>query len=168
MKYRSSPARSLLRRLNMAVAVTLLSWVAAPAWSQSLTVMATVVSKSNCKFDINTLALDFSSISSGSTVDATAQTPGRITCNGGQSANVSLAFTIGDGTFPSGAGARRMRHATVPTEYLPYSVSIVPSSAIIPKNSSLDFTVHGRITPAQFQNVLAGSYADLVVITVTP
>lgn len=143
-----------------------LALASSSALAQSMTITAVVVSKANCHFNNTNLTLDFSAINPASTADATASVSGSVSCTGGKT-DTTVGFTVGTGIFASG-GTRRMRHATVPTEFLPYSVSISPAGATIPKNSSLNFTLSGTITASQFQNVMAGSYLDLVVVTVLP
>jgi spore coat protein U-like protein len=138
-----------------------------PASAQSLVVGALVLSKSNCKFDTTNLLLDFGTINPGATATALASVGGSVTCNGGQARQVTLGFTLGNGSNPDATG-RRMRHTTVPTEFLSYGLSISPASATIDKNTSLNFTVNGTILASQYQNVMAGSYLDKVTITVAP
>ena len=155
-------------RLRHLFALALLTVLASGASAQSMAVSAVVVSKSNCKFNTKNLVLDFGTINSGSASNALASVGGTVACNGGQASTVTLGFTLGDGTYSTAPGARRMRHATVPTEFLPYSLSISPASATINKNSSINFTVNGTSTQLQFQNAMAGSYSDVVIISVAP
>lgn len=167
MHFAVRPRRSM--RPVAAAALVMLACGAQPAFAQaSMAVSAILVSKSNCRFDGTSLALDFGLINPASTADATAVTGGTVSCNGGQSNTVTLGFSIGTGSNPTGTGTRRMRHATLLTEFLAYGVSISPASATIPRNSTMPFTINGIITPAQFQNVTAGSYLDAVTITVAP
>ena len=155
-----------LRRL---IAPILLALLASGAAAQTMAVSAVVVSKSNCKFKTNNLVLDFGNINSGSAANAVATVGGTVDCNGGQASTVTLGFTLGNGSnYSTSLGARRMRHATVTTEFVPYSLNISPASATISKNGSLNFTVTGTSTPLQFQNAMVGSYSDVVTISVAP
>jgi Spore Coat Protein U domain len=155
-------------RLRHLAALALLTVLATGASAQTLAVSAVVLSKSNCKFDTKNLVLDFGMINSGSGSNAVGNVGGTVTCNGGQASTVTLGFTLGNGTYSTGPGARRMRHATDATEFVPYSLSISPASATINKNGTLAFTVNGTSTPLQFQNAMAGSYSDIVTISVAP
>lgn len=147
------------------------AWLLAPeaqAETTGFNVGALVVSKSNCKFNVTNLVLDFGTIDPTSSATATAAVNSSVTCNGGQANTVTLGFTLGAGSFDSSPGVRRMRHATVLTEFLPYGLSVTPTSATIGKNGTLAFTVNGTILASQFQNVMAGNYTDTVTITVSP
>lgn len=77
------------------------------------------------------------------------------------------------GTF----AARRMRHATVVSQFLTYQLyrnagltevlgdgTAGTVTGIIDPDISQTFTFHGAIPPRQ--NVIAGSYADTVVVTI--
>lgn len=172
MSLHPTPRRVIKRELSWyaaaAAAVAVFITGTGGAMAQSMSARAVVVSKSNCRFDTTNLVLDFGTIDPGSASDATASVGGTVTCNGGPSSTVTLAFSLGSGTYSTGAGARSMRHATDVTEFLPYALGITPSSATIGKNGSLAFTLNGTIAPSQFQNVMAGSYADRVTISVAP
>lgn len=164
---RAATARRL-QRYAAAAALAVIACAPDGAWAQSLSVGAVVMSKSNCRFDIVNLVLDFSTIDATSTSNATASTGGTVTCNGGKASTVTLGLSLGNGTHSTGPGARRMRHTTELTEFLPYALSISPTSATIARNGTLAFTVDGAILPSQFQNVMAGNYIDTVTISVAP
>lgn len=133
----------------------------------SLAVSAVVPSKNNCKFSSAAMALDFGTVNPASTVDATATVSTGFTCNG-SAPLVTFVISAGDGLYSTGPGARRMRHATIATEFMAYSLALSPSSATVPKGSAQTLTVTGTIHPFQFQDVPAGTYQDTVVITLTP
>lgn len=138
------------------------------AESGSLAVSAVVLSRSICKIDgPSSLALAFGTIDPASLTSVTATVSTTIRCAGTDKfATYSLA--AGSGQNPLGAGDRRMRHGAVITEYLPYSLSVSPASATIPKGATQLITITGTITPAQFQNARAGFYSDTVAFTLTP
>lgn len=164
-------SRPPVRPASRLCACALAAWLLAPAAqaeTTGLTVGALVVSKSNCKFNTTSLVLDFGVINPASSTTATATANGSVTCNGGQGSTVTLGITLGAGSYDSSPGARRMRHATTLTEFLPYSLGVTPASATINKNGTLPFTVNGTILASQFQNVMAGNYTDTVTITVSP
>jgi hypothetical protein len=156
-------ARKLIALLACAAACA-----AQAAGSGSLTVTAVVLSKSNCRFSGTTTAtLNFNNISPAATTDAVATSSLVIRC-GGSAANATFAISAGDGLFASGAGAPRMRHLATTTEFLPYTITLTPSSATIPKNTDQTIAITGRITPAQVAAAIAGTFADLVAITLAP
>ena len=61
-----------------------------------------------------------------------------------------------------------MRHATIATEFMAYSLSLSPAAATIVKNTTQNITVSGTVVPADFQNAAAGAYSDTVVLTLDP
>lgn len=134
----------------------------------AFTVSAQVLSKSNCKFTGSTTAtMNFNTIDPASTSDALATASFTIRC-GGSAPNATFAMAAGDGMWALSPGAQRMRHATVSTEFLAYSLSFSPASATIPKNTDQNIAVTGRVTPSAMQDALAGTYSDVVAITVSP
>lgn len=162
------PSRIRTHLAAATAGVWLLAWLPASAGAQALTVTATVLSKSNCKFSgAAASSLDFGSVNPASGSDAVATATRTFTCAG--SANTATYLvTAGDGLWSTGVGARRMRHATDTTQYLAYSLSVSPSTGNIAKNATGTLTITGRITPSQFANAVAGSYSDTVVITLSP
>ena len=160
-----TPANLLRARLGTALLV------AGPAHAQgsgAFTVSVVVLSKSNCKFQGSSSAtMNFGALDPSSSSDAVATANFTIKC-GGSAANATFAMAAGDGLWALTPGAQRMRHLTTTTQFLPYSLSFSPASATIPKNTLQDIVVTGRITPANLQNALAGSFSDTVAITVSP
>jgi hypothetical protein len=61
-----------------------------------------------------------------------------------------------------------MRHATDTTEFLPYSLSITPSSATVPRFAVQTATISGTVAPVDFRNAMAGDFSDTVVLTLDP
>ena len=161
----SHPPRQFLR--TAAIAAVLFGAVSLPAAAQSMAVSAFVVSKSNCKIDTPNLALAFGAINPAVATTATATATGSVSCTGGKDPTVAVALTLGMGNHSSG-GTRRMQHGTVATEYLSYGASVSPANTVIPKNGGFNFTVSGTILPSAFQDVMAGSYSDTVLISVAP
>ena len=130
-------------------------------------VNAIVLSKSNCKFNTPTATnLAFGSIDPSSSANATAAATLTIICRG-SAPIASYALTHDSGLYKTGVNFNRMKHATLNT-YLPYALTITPTSGTIAKNVDQIITVSGVITPADFQNADIGGYADTVVITLSP
>ena len=61
-----------------------------------------------------------------------------------------------------------MRHSTNFAEFLPYSLALSPTSGSAPKNVSQPLTATVTIPVASFQQAIVGTFADTVVITVSP
>ncbi len=139
------------------------------AGSHTLSIGATVVSAGNCRFDTpGPTALAFGGIDPSSVTAATVSANIPYRCNGGGAIpNITWAISSDDGLYETGAGANRMRHAVNLTQFLPYSLN-TPASSTVPKNSNQVFTVIATIQPADFQNAIAGAYADTVVLTIAP
>lgn len=137
------------------------------AGSNVLSVTATILSKSNCKFNTATSALAFGTLDPGSSSDATASTTVTFSC-GGSAPTATFAITHDDGLYETGPGSPRMRNTTVTTEYLPYSLSLNPASGTVPKNTNQTLTINGTIQSSALQGAYAGSYADTVVISIAP
>lgn len=140
----------------------------AQADTGSLSVSAVVLSKSNCKFSSNAaLALNFGTIDPSSGSSATASATVGFSC-GGSAPMASFSIAAGDGLYPLGAGARQMRHASVLSEYLAYSLVLSPEMATVPKNAVQTLTVTATVTPGAFGNAIAGTYSDTVALTLNP
>lgn len=156
------------RQLNLAAACLLAAWLplGASAATGSLVVGAAVLSKSNCKF-----ANPASATISFGTIDPTLATPQSqsasftFTCKG--SAAVAI-YDISDDGGLYYAGGNRMRHATTATEYLPYTLTLTPSSGSAPKNVAQIVTATVTVPVASFQQAIAGNFSDTVVITINP
>jgi spore coat protein U-like protein len=80
----------------------------------------------------------------------------------------SYAVADDDGVYETGVGARRMRHATVLTEYVPYSFSYTASGTGLGKGTPITLTLTSAVAEADYINAQAGAYADSVILTITP
>jgi spore coat protein U-like protein len=165
---RHGHVRRALRAWVLPLAASLACAGAGAAQTGTLPVSAVVLSKSNCSITGGgALSLDFGNIDPAATANATASLTTTIRCVG-SAAQATYSFAADSGQHALGVGNRRMQHATVATEFLWYSLAISPASATIPKGATQVITITGTITPAQFQDVRAGSYSDRVAITLTP
>ncbi len=132
----------------------------------TLAVTATVLSKSNCKFDTKTSTLAFGALDPAVAADVNTTASVGYVCRGSAPVAAFL-FTDDDGQNPSGPGARRMRHVAAP-EFLPYSLLLSPASGTIAKNAPGTLTVSGTVRWADFRGSMAGAYADSVVVSILP
>lgn len=162
--------RRLIRKMLrfMVVLMILLPAIRAiAAGPNTLTVSATVLSKSNCKFNSASSTLNFGALNPANSVDVTANASIILVCRG--SAPIATFFiSDDDGLYETGPNANRMRHSTVLTEYLPYDLTLTPTTATIPKNVNQTLTLTGTVRAANYQSAYVGSYADTVIITIAP
>ncbi len=150
-----------------AVLIAGLTGLATAAGTNSLLVSATVLSKSICKFNSATSTLNFGAVNGSSSVDVTASTTITYRCLG--SAPVATyAITQNSGLYKTGPSANRMRHTTITTEYLPYTLTLNPVSGTVPKNTPQTLTITGTLKAVDYQTVAAGAYSDSVVVTIIP
>lgn len=85
--------------------------------------------------------------------------------NGGSIGDCVSSLTM---TLAGDAGARLLRHTTLP-DTISYSLVGLPISQSGPGNSKyVSFTFNGTVTGAAYANAPAGFYSDNVVISVTP
>jgi spore coat protein U-like protein len=156
-------------RIQLALALSLAAAAPLPSHADtaSMSVSATVLSRSNCRFTTAALVLDFGTLDPVSTADITKTATSSFKCSG-SAAVATFSLALGDGQHATGAGMRRMRHTLAASEYLPYSASISPQSGSVGKNVLQAFTVTGTVQAMHFQNARAGDYLDTVVITVLP
>jgi len=148
------------------VGVAVLASGGAAAQSGVVSIAASVLSKSNCKFDNTTGTLAFGSLDPASSGVVTASTTIGFKC-GGSAPNATFSITHDSGLYETAPNANRMKHATL-NEYLSYGVGLSPSSATVPKNSQQTLTITGTVPEAAYQNAHWGAYTDSVVVTIQP
>lgn len=132
-----------------------------------VSVTATVLSKSQCKFNSATSTLNFGNLDPANPIDVNATTTVIFRC-GGSAPNATFFMTDDDGLYETGLNANRMRHTTVLTEFIPYSLTLNPTSGTVPKNVNQTLTISGTVLGVNYQNAYAGSYSDTVVISIEP
>jgi spore coat protein U-like protein len=160
------PIQKMLQSLTALIMLLMTGGVMA-AGTNTLTVSAVVLSKSNCKFNSATSTLNFGSLNPASSVDVTATASIVFVCRG--SAPIATFFmSDDDGLYETGFDANRMRHATVLTEHLPYSLTLSPITASVPKNVNQTLTLTGTVRAVDYQIAYAGGYADTVILTISP
>lgn len=154
---------------SAAIAIALLFLLPSlcPAASSTLTVSATVLSKSNCKFSTATSALAFGSLDPGNPVDVTVSTTIGFRCMGSAPVATFL-ITDDDGLHEILPAGNRMQHVALPAQFLPYEMTLAPVTGTVPKNVPQTLTVTGTVRGASYQNAYAGNYADTVVISIAP
>ena len=136
------------------------------AGTGNLVINATVLSRSNCKFNNpGSATISFPAIDPSGAAAQVLAGALSFTCNG--SAPIASYTIVQDGGLYNSAG-NRMRHSTNFGEFLPYSLALSPTSGSAPKGVSQPLTATVTIPVASFQQAIAGIFADSVVITISP
>ncbi len=134
----------------------------------TLTVSAVVLSRSNCRFANGPpMTLGFGALDPGNPVDVTRNATARYICRG-SAPIATFAFEDDGGRYETAPGARRMRHATLASEFLPYDLTYSPPSGSIPRNTWRTLTVSGTVKGTDYTGIAAGAYSDTVVISILP
>lgn len=147
--------------LTTAILLTLTveGWGAATA---SLSVSATILSKSNCRFTTPTGTLAFGSIDSGGAADVSATASLTFRCNG--SAPIATYLISDD----DGLNVNRMAHTTLAGNFLPYQLSYTPISGSVPRGDPLTLAITGTVRRSDYQSAVVGSYSDTVILSIFP
>lgn len=135
--------------------------------ASTLSVTATVVSRNSCRFNTGTSSLNFGTLDPGNPSDKTVSTSVTFRC-GGSSPMATFFITHDSGLYETAADAPRMRNTTVTTEYLPYTLSLNPTSGTVRRNTNRTLTISGTVQGTDFQNAYAGNYSDRVIISIEP
>lgn len=137
------------------------------AGNKTLSVTATVLSKSNCKFTTAASALNFGNLDPLNPVNKVVNASVVFRC-GGSTPNATFFISQDPGLYKTGPGANRMRHATVLTEYLPYSLALNPITNTVPRNVNQTLTINETVNGVDYQGSYAGSFSDTVVLSIAP
>lgn len=165
---------SLVFKQFFIAAVTLsalLSFFPQKAWTASSTVIdvqAVVLSTSNCRFrPPRSATVDFGTLNPLTGGDVTIITSLTIRC-GGSAPLATFSITDDDGLNETGPDANRMQHSVVLTEFMPYTLTLSPTSATIPKNTDQIITITADLLIADYQNAIAGLFIDTVTVNILP
>jgi len=158
-----------LKKIFFVIITTSILMIASIGYADSniVSVTATVLSKSQCKFNSKTATLNFGDLDPANPVDKTIDTSITFKC-GGSDPIATFSITDDDGLYEIGSNRNRMRHTTVLTEYLPYSLMLSPTSGTVPKNTDQTLTVTGTVRGVDYQDATMGSYSDTVVVSIEP
>lgn len=117
----------------------------------------------NCKFNSGG-AVSFT-LDPSSAADATGTvTQPAFWCTKG----TAYTLTDDDGINELVAGAQRMKHATILTEFIPYSFAYTTSGAGTGKGTPITMNITSTVLNADYVNAAAGNYADTVTLTINP
>ena len=114
----------------------------------------------SCSFTQTTSTLSFGNLNPSSSANATSTVTIGIRCSGG--GNWRLTST--NGLYYNGS-TKRMRHQTVLTEYLPYTVTFSPTTG---NRFVTTITGSGTILNSSYVNAYVGNYSDSVILTISP
>jgi len=135
--------------------------------SNTVSVTAVILSKSQCKFNSKTSTLNFGSLDPVNPVDKTVDTTIKFRC-GGSASNATFFISDDDGLYETKPDANRMRHTTNTAEFLPYTLTLNPVSGTVPRNTDQTLTITGTVKGIDYQDALVGSFSDRVVISINP
>lgn len=152
----------------LVILISITTGIGHAADSNSLSVTATVISRGNCTFRSKTASLDFGSLDPANPIDKSVNTTIIYRCQAQGNRPITFTITDDDGLYKTGPNAPRMRHTTQPTQYLPYSLALNPTSGTVPKTTDFPLTVTGTVRGVDYQNAAMGSYSDTVVISIDP
>ncbi|MDA8156759.1 MAG: spore coat protein U domain-containing protein [Actinomycetota bacterium] len=116
-----------------------------------------------CQFITTTAALNFGNLNPANPVNVNATASLTFLCFGRP---VSYAVTHDGGLHNSG-GQNRMINADL-VHYLPYSVSLNPTTGTANFFTFQTVTVTGTVAGLDYQNAQSGNYSDTLTVTVTP
>lgn len=128
----------------------------------SLSVSATVLTKSNCKFSTLTGDLIFGTIDSGGTADVSATASLTFRCNGSEPI---ATYLVSDN---DGANASKMAHTTLAGNFLPYELSYTPTSGSVPRGDPVTLSITGTVRSSDYRAAQAGTYSDTVILSILP
>jgi len=128
----------------------------------SLTVSATILSKSKCRFNTKNPTLDFGPLDPSNAVARTASVTVSIVCNG---STAIASYLMSD---DAGLDSYKMTHETDPAQKIPYTLSFTPSSGSAPKGVAQDVSIDGTIQGGDYQTAPTGIYTDSVTLTLLP
>jgi spore coat protein U-like protein len=132
-----------------------------------ISVGAVILSKGNCRFTSSTANLSFGSLDPSNPIDKNVTTTVIFRCQANGNNLVTFSITDDDGRYRTGPGAPRMKHTTQ-TEYLPYSLTLNPSTGSVPKVTETPLTISGTVRGVDYENALPGDYSDGVVVSIEP
>ena len=140
----------------------------AGVYSHPINVSLAILSKSTCQFNNPaTATLDFGTLNPLSPTDVSVSTTVSFVCRGSSSV-ATYSVSDDDGLHESGPGLPRMQHTATPTAFLPYLLTLSPSTGSAPKNVDQILTVTGTILGTDYRSAIAGNYSDTVTISIQP
>jgi spore coat protein U-like protein len=162
--------RSALLNAAIAAAVISLAGTASAGGTNTITVSASVTGTCVVNTTTSTLAFGTLNPATGGTVSV-AGSAATFRCTNGTPYTVSSD----DGLWFSSTGGANNRmklstatDCTTATNCIRYTLTSATSGTGTGMTNNISFNVNGQTTLADYQNAAAGSYADTVVLTVSP
>lgn len=142
------------------LAVLLFTGTGMAAGTNTMTVSANVVG--TCQFSSAVSTLAFGALDPALATDASGSVNISFWCTKG------ATYTVTDDGGLHNVGTPRMQHATILTEYIPYSISYVNTGAGLGKTTAATLAISGTVVNADYVDAAAGNYSDTVTVTITP
>ncbi len=143
--------------------VLVLGRVAMAADTNTVTVTANVVG--TCRFNSATSTLAFGALDPSSGTPATASAAPTFWCT----RNATYSVTDDDGLHELAANGNRMEHTSTTGEFIPYTFTYNPTTGQGQgRTTPITLNISGTVAFADYQNAIAGDYADTVVISINP
>jgi spore coat protein U-like protein len=116
-----------------------------------------------CKFNAGAKTVSFVlDPSLNADVNGTYSQPAFFCTNG-----TSYTISDNDGLHSPAVGVQRMRHSTL-AEFIPYTFTYTASGTGTGASNPINMNIASTVTAASFLNASVGSYADTVVLSITP
>ena len=136
--------------------------------SNSVDVAVVILSKSNCQFNNPaSTALNFGTLDPLIPADVTVSTTLDFVCRGSE-AVATFLISDDDGLHETGSNNNRMRHTSTITAFLPYTMTLTPVSGNADRNIDQTLNITGKLLGTDYQAAIAGTYADLVTLSIQP
>jgi len=143
--------------------VLVLGRVAIAADTNNVTVTANVVG--TCRFNSATSALAFGALDPSSGAPATATAAPTFWCT----RNATYSVTDDDGLHEVAVDGNRMEHTGTAGNFIAYGFSYNPTTGSgLGRTTPITLNISGTVAFADYQNAMAGDYADTVVISINP
>lgn len=127
------------------------------------------IAGSGCRISTKSGTLIFGLLDPGNPVDHVSSISIMFSCKDkGYEPEVQYLITSNDGQYPSGPGLPRMRNTTVPTEYLPYTLSFNPAAETIARKTDVLFTIIATVVGLDYLNAYVGDYEDVIEVYINP
>ncbi len=133
----------------------------------NVSVQATVLSNSNCRFRTATATINFGNIDQSVGGVITSSSIIQIRC-GGAAPVATFVITDDDGLYETGPDQNRLRHSTDSTQYITYFFSASPTTGTIARNTNANITLSASIDSDDLSNAIAGTYTDTITLSITP
>jgi spore coat protein U-like protein len=156
-----APKETKMRKLLISLIVLGLMVIAGSAFADTTTVSVSATVTGTCKFTAAGTVSFTLDPSVGTNQNGTVTQP-TFWCTKGAS------YSISDDNGANKSGTTyRMKHATL-AEYIPYSFTYTKTGTGAGPSSPITMNIASTVLGTDYTNASAGSYADIVTLTITP